>query len=123
MSSLHRSIFADPRGRRRRWLQVLLLLTVVTLLGASIYFVSSLLIAPKLYLPPNVRDYRAQLKSASFTPSPLLEMKDDWHHFLPTKSAPPFSSNLTPFNLPIGPLKTPGFSASLTCALADLAKS
>ena len=117
MPSPHRSIFADPLGRRRRWLQALLLLTVVTLLGASIYFVSSLLIAPKLYLPPNVRDYRAQLKSVSFTPSPLLEMKDDWHHFLPTKSAPPFSPNLTPVNLPIGPLKTPGVSASLSPSL------
>ncbi|MBX9577049.1 MAG: glycosyltransferase [Chthoniobacterales bacterium] len=117
MPSPNQSIFADPRGRRRRWLQALLLLTVITLLGASIYFISSLLIAPKLYLPPNVRDYRAQLKSASFTPSPLLEMKDDWHHFLPTKPAPPFSPNLTFINLPIGPLKTPGVSASLSTSL------
>ena len=117
MPSPNQSIFADPRGRRRRWLQVLLLLTVLTLLGASIYFVSSLLIAPKLYLPPNVRAYRAQLKSTSFTPSPLLEMKDDWHHFLPTKSTPLFSPNLTPFNLPIGPLKRPGISASLAPSL------
>jgi len=117
MSSPNHSIFADPRGRRRRWLQVLLLLTLATLLGASIYFVSSLLIAPKLYLPPNVRDYRAQLKSTSFTPCPLLEMKEDWHHLLSTKPALPFTPNLTPFNLPVGPLKMPGVSASLLPSL------
>ncbi len=117
MSSPHRSIFADPGGRRRRWLQIMLFLIVVSLLGASIYFISSLLIAPKLYLPPNVRDYRAQLKSTSFTPSPLLEMKDDWHHLLPTKSIARFTPNLTPFNLPIGPLKKPGISASVSRSL------
>lgn len=117
MSSPNQSIFADPRGRRRRWLQVVLIFLTTALLGASVYFISSLLIAPKLYLPQSIRDYRAQLKSASLPPSPLLEFKDDWHHLLPTKPLPPFSANILPFNLPIGPLRTPGFSASLSQTL------
>jgi cellulose synthase/poly-beta-1,6-N-acetylglucosamine synthase-like glycosyltransferase/peptidoglycan/xylan/chitin deacetylase (PgdA/CDA1 family)/spore germination protein YaaH len=117
MSSPHSSIFADPNGRRRRWLKVTLFLTTITLLGASIYFVSSLLIAPKLSLPTTVRDYRAQLKSASLPPSPLLEMREDWHHLLPIKSPPPFSPNVPPFNLPIGPLKKTVYSSSLSPSL------
>lgn len=110
-------VFADPHGRRRRWLQVTLFFTVITFLGASIYFVSSLLIAPKLYLPSNIRGYRAQLKATSSALSPLFEMKEDWHHLLSTKPSPPFTPNLTSANLPIGPLKTPGVSANLSPSL------
>ena len=44
-------------------------------------------------------------------------MKEDWHHLLSTKPAFPFTPNVTPINLPIGPLKTPGVSANVAPSL------
>lgn len=82
MPSHHHSIFADPQGRRRRFAQITILLAALTFLGASAYFISSLLIAPQLHLPQEVRVYRTPLKAKSAHEPSLLELKNDWHHLL-----------------------------------------
>ena len=87
------SIFADPRGRRRHLLQGAAVVVSITLLGASAYFISSLLIAPKLRLPEEVRVYRTQLKAKTIKDSPSFEMKDDWHHLLDASVPLPFPNN------------------------------
>ncbi|MBX9743114.1 MAG: polysaccharide deacetylase family protein [Chthoniobacterales bacterium] len=92
MSSSHYSIFADPRGRRRRILQGIILVLALLLLGASAYFVSSLLVAPQLHLPQEVRLCRTQLKSKSLPV--LLTSKEDWHHFFSPEEPYPFPTNI-----------------------------
>lgn len=86
------SIFADPRGRRRRLLQLGILVMGASLLGASAYFISSLLIAPQLRLPKEVRSYRTQLKAKTSKDTPSLEIKNDWRYFLNANVPLPFPS-------------------------------
>ncbi len=90
------SIFVDPRGRRRRWLQGAVLLATVLLLSAATYLISSLLVAPRLVLPKAVRTYRPLLKA--FQDPGLLESQEDWHRFLRTADSFP-STPLTTTNL------------------------
>ncbi|MFI0348104.1 MAG: polysaccharide deacetylase family protein [Chthoniobacterales bacterium] len=114
------SIFADPRGRRLHLLQALAVVFAITLLGASAYFISSLLIAPQLRLPEDVRTYRTQLKAKTSKESLSLEMKDDWHHWLDTTIPSPFPNNSLLAN---SPLVTGTKTASLTNVQQHLASS
>ncbi|MFZ4115186.1 MAG: polysaccharide deacetylase family protein [Chthoniobacterales bacterium] len=82
------SIFADPRGRRRRFLQIAIIVMALFFLSASAYFVSSLLVAPRLGLPQEVRSYRTPLKA--FQDPGLLESKEDWHRCLRSTDLFPF---------------------------------
>jgi hypothetical protein len=54
-----KSIFADPRGVRRRILQVVVFFSALFLLVAAGSFIWGLLIRPQLTLPSIVRNYRA----------------------------------------------------------------
>lgn len=90
-SNFDHSIFADPRGRRRRFLQITIAGVLLFLLSASAYFVSSLLVAPELRLPQGVRGFRTPLKA--FKDPGLLESLDDWHHFLLATDPLPFPKN------------------------------
>ena len=85
------SIFADPRGQRRRFLQITIVIVALLLLSASAYFVASLLVAPKLHLPQGVRGYRTPLKA--FKDPGLLGSTEDWHRFLMTTDPLPFPKN------------------------------
>lgn len=85
------SIFADPRGRRRRFLQITIVVMALLLLSASAYFVSSLLVAPQLHLPQEVRSYRTSLKA--FKDPGLLQSKEDWRYFLLSTDPLPFPQN------------------------------
>lgn len=74
-----KSIFADPRGVRRRFLQVVVFFSAILLLGATGSFIWGLLIRPQLTLPSVVRNYRAQLRPLPPAKFPTLNAKDDWH--------------------------------------------
>jgi len=96
-SHLDHSIFADPRGRRRRLLHIAIAGITLFLLSASAYFIASLLVAPELRLPQEVRGFRTPLKA--FKDPGLLESTDDWRHFLVTTDPLPFPKNNTHENL------------------------
>ena len=72
------TIFADPRGIRRRVLQVAALFGVLLVTGATAYFIWGLLIGPQLQLPSAVRDFRARLKALPPAKLPPLNAKGDW---------------------------------------------
>jgi cellulose synthase/poly-beta-1,6-N-acetylglucosamine synthase-like glycosyltransferase/peptidoglycan/xylan/chitin deacetylase (PgdA/CDA1 family)/spore germination protein YaaH len=78
-----KSIFADPRGVRRRIFQVVALFSAIFLLVATGYFIWGLLISPQLTLPSVVRNYRAQLRALPPAKFPALDVKDDWRLLLP----------------------------------------
>ena len=72
------SIFADPRGVRRRIVQLVVFFAVLFLLAATASFIWSLLIRPQLTLPAVVRNYRAQLHPLPPAKLPPLDNKDNW---------------------------------------------
>ena len=79
MSADHeKSVFADPRGIRRRVLQVAVVCGSLLLVVASAYFVWGLLVGPKLNLPPAVRDFQARMKARPSSKAPPRDAKDDW---------------------------------------------
>ena len=106
MPTSSHSIFADPRGRRRRWMQITALILISSFLSASTYFISSLLVAPTLGLPQKVRSYRVQLKKKSASNLPSLEMKNDWRHL---------AQEIVPSPFPLSSL----FSSSKTALLEN----
>jgi cellulose synthase/poly-beta-1,6-N-acetylglucosamine synthase-like glycosyltransferase/peptidoglycan/xylan/chitin deacetylase (PgdA/CDA1 family)/spore germination protein YaaH len=83
-----KSIFADPRGVRRRVVQTVVLLGVALLLMAAGYFIWGLLISPQLTLPSIVRNYRAQLKALPPGKIPVMDAKDDWRRIQATVREP-----------------------------------
>ena len=72
------TIFADPRGIRRRALQVGAVLGALLLTGATAYFIWGLLIGPQLQLPAAVRDFHARFKALPPAKLPPLDVKGDW---------------------------------------------
>jgi cellulose synthase/poly-beta-1,6-N-acetylglucosamine synthase-like glycosyltransferase/peptidoglycan/xylan/chitin deacetylase (PgdA/CDA1 family)/spore germination protein YaaH len=73
-----KSIFADPRGVRRRILQVVVFFSALFLLVAAGSFIWGLLIRPQLTLPSIVRNYREQLRALPSAKLPVLDSKDNW---------------------------------------------
>jgi len=73
-----KSIFADPRGVRRRTVQAVVFLGALLLLGATGAFIWGLLIRPQLTLPSIVREYRSQLRAIPPAKFPPLDAKDNW---------------------------------------------
>ena len=73
-----KTIFADPRGIRRKALQFAALLGLLLFLGASGYFIWGLLIGPQLRLPGIVRDFHAKLRALPPSKFPPLDAKDNW---------------------------------------------
>lgn len=78
MSDSESSIFADPKGIRRRILQLVTVAGIITLLAATAYFFAGLLILPQLNLPPVVRDFHARFKALPSAKAPPRDIKDDW---------------------------------------------
>lgn len=73
-----KTVFADPRGGRRRFLQFAIVFSIL-LVGAGVaYFIWGLLIGPQLRLPAIVRDYRAHLRSIPAGKIPARDSRDDW---------------------------------------------
>ena len=85
MTSGHeKSIFADPRGIRRRLLQVLSVGGGLLTVAAAGYFIWGLLIGPSLRLPAAVRDFHSRLRALpSAHKAPPLNAKDDWRRIHP----------------------------------------
>ena len=77
------SIFADPRGVRRRALQVVAVVGGLFLISATAYFIWGLLIGPQLQLPAMVKEFRARFKALPPAKMPLRDAKDDWHRIHP----------------------------------------
>ena len=73
-----KTIFADPRGIRRRALQVVAVLGTLLFLAAAGYFIWGLLIGPELRLPSIVRNYHAQLRALPPAKIPPMDSKDNW---------------------------------------------
>ncbi len=80
------SVFADPRGIRRRALQAIAILGTLLFLGASGYFIWGLLIGPELRLPPAIRNSHFQYKALPPAPSPLRDVKADWRRIIHSAS-------------------------------------
>jgi len=74
-----KTVFADPRGVRRRVVRLAVFLGSLLLLCGSGYFIWALLIEPKLELPALVRNYHARFKALPPSKMPPREPKDDWH--------------------------------------------
>ena len=72
------SIFADPRGVRRRALQLVVFFSTIFLLTAAGSFIWGLLIRPQLTLPSIVQNSRAQLRALPPAKFPPLDPKDNW---------------------------------------------
>jgi len=84
------TIFADPRGIRRRALQVGAGLGALLLTGATAYFIWGLLIGPQLQLPAAVRDFHARFKALPPAKLPPLDVKGDWRRIHgPQVTTPP----------------------------------
>ena len=81
-SDQEQSIFADPRGIRRRALQAFAILATLLFLGASGYFIWGLLIGPELRLPPEIRNSQFRYKALPPVPAPLRDVKDDWRRII-----------------------------------------
>ena len=73
------SIFADPRGIRRRVLQVAAIVAGLFFISATGYFIWGLLIGPQLQLPAMVKEFHARFKALPPARMPLRDAKDDWH--------------------------------------------
>lgn len=78
MSDQNQSIFADPKGIRRRILQVVTVVGIISILAATAYFFAGLLILPQLNLPSVVRDFHARFKALPSAKAPARDAKDDW---------------------------------------------
>ena len=72
------SVFADPKGIRRRVLQLTAFVGGLFLIGATSYFIWGLLIGPQLQLPAVVREFHARFKALPPAKIPLRGAKDDW---------------------------------------------
>jgi cellulose synthase/poly-beta-1,6-N-acetylglucosamine synthase-like glycosyltransferase/peptidoglycan/xylan/chitin deacetylase (PgdA/CDA1 family)/spore germination protein YaaH len=72
------SIFADPRGIRRRLLQVAAVVGMLLIVTASAYFIWGLLVSPGLKIPAAVREYQARMKALPPSKTPSRDAKDDW---------------------------------------------
>jgi len=72
------TVFADPQGRRRRFLQIAFLVGLLVVCGAVGCFIWGLLISPQLALPSIVRNYRDRLKALPPAKMPPRDAKDDW---------------------------------------------
>jgi cellulose synthase/poly-beta-1,6-N-acetylglucosamine synthase-like glycosyltransferase/peptidoglycan/xylan/chitin deacetylase (PgdA/CDA1 family)/spore germination protein YaaH len=81
-SDQEQSIFADPRGIRRRALQAFAILGTLLFLGASGYFIWGLLIGPELRLPPEIRNSRFRYKALPPAPASLRDVKADWRRII-----------------------------------------
>ena len=73
-----KTIFADPRGIRRRFLQIIAVLGVSAVVSAAAYFFWSLAIGPQLRLPAIVRNYQARLRALPPAKMPARDPKDNW---------------------------------------------
>jgi hypothetical protein len=82
------SVFADPRGIRRRALQAFAILGMFLFLGASGYFIWGLLIEPELRLPAEIRNSRFRYKALPPAPPPLRDVKADWQRVIHTPPGP-----------------------------------
>jgi cellulose synthase/poly-beta-1,6-N-acetylglucosamine synthase-like glycosyltransferase/peptidoglycan/xylan/chitin deacetylase (PgdA/CDA1 family)/spore germination protein YaaH len=95
-----KTVFADPRGIRRRAVQISALVGTLLVLGAVGYFIWGLLIEPQLRLPAIVRDYRARLKALPPAKIPPLDARDNWLRILsaakplPTRPLRPEATNV-----------------------------
>lgn len=86
-SGKEQSVFADPRGVRRRALQAAAILGTLLFLAASGYFIWGLLIVPELRLPPEIRNARLRYKALPPAPIPLRDVKADWHRIIHPSAA------------------------------------
>ena len=82
------TIFADPRGIRRRALQAAAVLGTLLFLSAAGYFIWGLLIGPQLRLPSIVRNYHAQLKALPPAKIPPMDAKDNWRRIQASGKTP-----------------------------------
>jgi len=78
VSDPNQSIFSDPKGIRRRILQLVTVVGIISLLGSTAYFFAGLLILPQLNLPSVVRDFHARFKAIPSANAPRRDLKDDW---------------------------------------------
>ena len=72
------TVFADPRGIRRRTLRVVAVSGFLLFLAAAGYFLWGLLIGPELRLPSVVRNYHEQFKALPSAKIPPMDAKDNW---------------------------------------------
>ena len=72
------TVFADPRGIRRRTLRVVAVSGFLLFLAAAGYFIWGLLIGPELRLPSVVRNYHEQFKALPSAKIPPMDAKDNW---------------------------------------------
>jgi cellulose synthase/poly-beta-1,6-N-acetylglucosamine synthase-like glycosyltransferase/peptidoglycan/xylan/chitin deacetylase (PgdA/CDA1 family)/spore germination protein YaaH len=84
VSDSEKSIFADPKGIRRRILQLVTVVGIIALLAATAYFFAGLLILPQLNLPSVVRDFHARFKALPAAKAPRRDLKDDWRRVHPS---------------------------------------
>jgi len=77
-----KTVFADPRGIRRRALQISVVTGTVLLLSAMGYFIWCLLIVPQLRLPAIVRDYHAKIRALPPAKIPPPDAKENWQRIL-----------------------------------------
>lgn len=77
-SNQEKTIFADPRGIRRRALQLGAVLGALLVTGATAYFLWGLLIGPQLQLPAAVRDFHVRFKALPPAKLPPMDAKGDW---------------------------------------------
>ncbi len=80
-SEPEKTVFSDPRGVRRRALQVAIILAALLLTGATAYFFWGLLIAPQLKLPLTLRKFHEQFKALPSAKMPLIDARDNWRRF------------------------------------------
>ena len=72
------TVFADPRGIRRRILRVVAVSGTLLFLAAAGYFIWGLLIGPELRLPSVVRNYHEQFKALPSAKIPPMDARDNW---------------------------------------------
>jgi len=92
-------VFSDPAGKRWPRLRLTLLLTAVVIFLASILFVQTLFVAPRLQLPISLRHLKGQLKAlekknpaGQVMPAPVALWKKfglTHHNAKPASPAPP----------------------------------
>jgi len=87
VSDSEKSIFADPKGIRRRILQIVTVVGIISLLAATAYFFAGLLILPQLNLPSVVRDFHTRFKALPSAKAPVRDIKDDWRRVHTTANA------------------------------------
>lgn len=88
-SRQEKTIFSDPRGGRRRALQVVSVLGLFLVAGAAAYFIWGLLIRPQFQLPTVVRDFHARFKALPPAKIPAPDAKGDWRRVQSSRSINP----------------------------------